>query len=232
MTLTGTNIAFAGLTAAGKTTHARLLAEHLGYEHVSATDIILDIVGVKARDPQRVWFDHMQEIEQARAGDEVDKELERRLLHLAATKDGLVLDTWAMAWICPAPLVRIWIDSDRLSRHWKCYVSQGESPKLTLSECVSLIDQKDMATRESFLRRHNFDLFSDHDVFDAVLTNTHLIEAPTKFATQKGIRAFDPVVRLITEHLLGRASAAEVEETLGKVGQLQAGAVLRLRTTK
>jgi hypothetical protein len=48
------NIAFAGLTAAGRTTHARLLAEQLGYEVVSATTIILDILGVRAN-PEQIW---------------------------------------------------------------------------------------------------------------------------------------------------------------------------------
>jgi cytidylate kinase len=39
-----TNIAFAGLTAAGKTTHARRLAADLGYDYVSATDILFEIL--------------------------------------------------------------------------------------------------------------------------------------------------------------------------------------------
>jgi hypothetical protein len=41
-----TNIAFAGLTAAGKTTHARRLAADLGYSYVSATDILFEILGM------------------------------------------------------------------------------------------------------------------------------------------------------------------------------------------
>ncbi len=41
-----TNIAFAGLTAAGKTTHARRLAADLGYRYVSATDILLEILAL------------------------------------------------------------------------------------------------------------------------------------------------------------------------------------------
>jgi cytidylate kinase len=50
-----TNIAFAGLTAAGKTTHARRLAADLGYRYVSATDILLEILQV--RDPGAdLWF--------------------------------------------------------------------------------------------------------------------------------------------------------------------------------
>lgn len=41
-----TNIAFAGLTAAGKTTHAQRLAADLGYDYVSATNILFEILRV------------------------------------------------------------------------------------------------------------------------------------------------------------------------------------------
>jgi hypothetical protein len=36
------NVAFAGLTAAGKMPHTRRLAEELGYDYLSATDILLE----------------------------------------------------------------------------------------------------------------------------------------------------------------------------------------------
>ncbi|GHB28748.1 cytidylate kinase family protein [Streptomyces chryseus] len=230
MSIPRVNIAFAGLTAAGKTTHARLLADHLGYEYVSATQIMLEILGIATQDTKRVWFHHMDEIEQARSGDRIDQELERRLLELALAKEGLVLDTWAMAWICPDPIIRIWIDSDRLSRHWKCFVSQGQPPKLALPGCATLIDRKDESTRDSFLRRHNFDLFADHAMFDAVLTNTHLISEPSPVATEEGIRLFAPVVQLVADHLLGRVPWSEVQATLQGADPRQARSVLHLKT--
>jgi hypothetical protein len=46
----------------------------------------------------------------------VDGELESRLVDLARTRDRTVFDSWALAWICPAPIVRIWIESDAPSR--------------------------------------------------------------------------------------------------------------------
>ena len=49
-----TSIAFAGLTAAGKTTHAQRLAADLGYDYVSATDILFELLRVP-RDAHP-WF--------------------------------------------------------------------------------------------------------------------------------------------------------------------------------
>lgn len=64
------NIAFAGLTAAGKTTHAKILAHELDYEYVSATKIILDMRDLIAKKSEHAdyfkelirQFDHYQKV--------------------------------------------------------------------------------------------------------------------------------------------------------------------------
>jgi len=193
------NIAIAGLTAAGKTTHARILAECLGYRYVSATELILRITQLK-EDPRGVWFRNFEKLEALRAGDSLDDELERRLLAIAtAPDDRVVFDTWGLPWLYHGPLVRIWIESDAPSRLWKCYVSHLPDNPRSFTECAEFIQKKDDSTRERFLRRHGFDIYTDHDRFDAILTNTHLISGPTVEATLNGIAAFAPIVRATAE---------------------------------
>jgi len=190
-----TNIAFAGLTAAGKTTHARLLADALGYSYVSATDILFEILRVpeQGRD---IWFTQLDAISAAREGDAVDDELESRLEGLARTRDRTVFDSWALAWICPSPMVRIWIESDLASRTRKCLVSLGEEPR-SLAECEAVLRAKDDHNRAMFLRRHGFDLFRDRSRYHAVLCNSHLIPCPASRDARRGIEAFAPVVRAV-----------------------------------
>jgi cytidylate kinase len=131
---------FAGLTAAGKTTHAKRLADELGYDYVSATDILLAILGID--DPSdQIWFARLGEIQAARGDGAVDIELEQRLVSLNRTRQRTVFDTWALAWIGEGPLVRIWIESDLESRVRKCLVSQ-RSGRLDAHECRSLIEEK------------------------------------------------------------------------------------------
>ena len=75
-----TSIAFAGLTAAGKTTHAQRLAADLGYDYVSPTDILFEILRVP-RDAHP-WFNQADAISAARDDGAVDAELESRLVDL------------------------------------------------------------------------------------------------------------------------------------------------------
>ena len=86
-----TNIAFAGLTAAGKTTHAQRLAADLGYDYVWATDILFEILRVP-RDAHP-WFNQADAISTAREDGAVDAELEARLVALARATDRVVFDS-------------------------------------------------------------------------------------------------------------------------------------------
>jgi 2-phosphoglycerate kinase len=145
-----TSIAFAGLTAAGKTTHAQRLAADLGYDYVSATDILFEILRVP-RDAHP-WFNQADAISAAREDGAVDAELESRLVDLARTSDRAVFDSWALAWICPVPVIRIWIESDLPSRTRKCLVSLCDEPR-PLAECEGVLRAKDDYNRAMFRRR-------------------------------------------------------------------------------
>jgi cytidylate kinase len=186
-----TNIAFAGLTAADKTTHAKRLAADLGYDYVSATDILFEILRVP-RDTHP-WFNQAGAISAARQDGAVDAELESRLIDLAQTRDRTVFDSWALAWICPVPVVRIWVESDLPSRTRKCLVSLGSDPR-PLGECEAVLRSKDDYNRAMFLRRHGFDLFRDRERYHAVLCNSHLIPSAIEQESRRGIEAFAPVV--------------------------------------
>ena len=187
-----TNIAFAGLTAAGKTTHAKRLAKELGYNYVCATDVLLKILGID--DPgDQIWFTRLEEIQAARGDGAIDAELEERLVIMSRTHQRTVFDTWALAWIGDDPLVRIWLESDRESRVRKCLVSQ-RSGELGPEECRDLITEKDDFNRRMFCQRHNFDLFVDRHRYDAVLCNSHLIPEASPVVANSGIQAFAPVI--------------------------------------
>ena len=223
--ITRPNIAFAGLTAAGKTTHAKLLAHQLGYTWISATAILVDILGTGAN-PEKVWFTDYEKIQKARQDESVDIELERRVQALAEHQDGLLLDTWAMAYIYGGPLIRLWIESDEDSRTRKCYVSQGSKKSLNLKECHKLIHEKDSDARIKFIKRLHFDLFTDMGKYDAILSNTDLIPEPTGQCSRAGIRAFSPVVYDVVNYLIQQALHAAPKESVQSL-RAKHGAMVR-----
>ncbi|HET8991783.1 MAG TPA: hypothetical protein VFN31_01980 [Candidatus Saccharimonadales bacterium] len=158
------------------------------------------------KDPDRAWFDSYDEIEKAREGDRADTELEARMTELANTHSGLVLDTWAMAWIYngSTPMVRLWIESDEDSRTRKCFVSQGSDKQRDLDASRLLITQKDGDTRAKFIRRLDFDLFTDRHRYDVILDNTQLIPEATEASAKTGITIFSPVVLAAVKYCINK----------------------------
>ena len=144
------NVVVTGLTAAGKTTHARRLAAALGYEYVSGTATLAKLCGLTiGRHPPR-WTDMLRR--SSGANDDLDRALEAELLRLSHEKDGQVFDVWALAWTTDAPIVRVWLESDGPSRYRKCFVSQGPSAARALAECATFVDEKDQFNRDLFDR--------------------------------------------------------------------------------
>jgi len=195
----GDNIVVSGLTAAGKTTHARLLANWLDYRYISATQIMLEIAGYSEKTIEGIWLRGDPNIRSILTSVSVARKLTDTLVRLAATENFMVFDAWGLSWAYQGPLVRLWIDSDRLSRSWKCYVSQGPSPSLSVVECAKLVDDKDLQTRSLFQNEYDIDIFSDRSVFDVILDNSWLIREPTRDAADRGIRDFDVVLRTVVQ---------------------------------
>jgi cytidylate kinase len=226
--MTGSNVAFAGLTAAGKTTHATRLANDLGYDYVSATEILLEILGIEERGDD-LWFTRLDEIHTARSDGAVDAELEDRLVWMGRTRQRTVFDTWALAWIGDDPLVRVWIESDIESRTRKCLVSQGTAGPGP-ADCRLVLDGKDRFNRDVFQRRHGFDLFTDRDRYDVVLNNSHLIPTATAAAADHGIEAFAPIVHAAVTCVLetdGPAAFALQRPSPREVRRVRTGSVSR-----
>lgn len=211
------NVVISGLTAAGKTTHAKLLAQELGFEYVSGTGALARLCGLEVTDDPPRWVDIAGAVARCR-NDDVDAMLENELLRLAREKDCQVFDAWALAWTCDVPIARIWFESDLPSRTRKCFVSQGEVPSMDLAECEPHVREKDEQNRELFLRTLSFDLFEDHEAFDVVLDNSELIPEATFECAVAGIATFAPIVQRAFEFCVGNVSAAELSAAASMIG--------------
>ncbi|MCP2244254.1 hypothetical protein [Lentzea aerocolonigenes] len=193
-------IVISGCTAAGKTTHARLLARELGWRYVGMSTVMRELLGVTAQ--AREWepgFDAR------RAADvRIDRVADERMTEFIAGQEKVVVDAWLQPWLQPAgTAVNVWFESDHRSRAMKCAVSflrNGEERSLAASS--DLVAAKDLFSREQFARLYGISFSYSPEVFDLRCDNSGFIRTPTVDDSDRGIRDFQRVLMRDVEGLL------------------------------
>lgn len=185
-------VVISGWTAAGKSTHAKLLADDLGLPYVSATEILADLVSRRtgaARETR--WH---PSLDAARGADvTIDDELDRLLSEQFEAQPG-VFDACLLPWVAPSDLaVRVWIESDLTSRIRKCFVSHlGDG--VGWDEATSRVLEKDAFTEARLASTRGLAYGPGTAAFDIIANNETLIPQPTLESAAAGIAAFQPVL--------------------------------------
>lgn len=205
------NVIISGLTAAGKTTHARLLASELSYRYISATEIIADMIGVDRREVgPGFWERHGDAIGRVRDETDLDRQLDQRLVEMATIDEGLVIDAWALPWLVASPYcISMWIESDHYSRSLKAAVSDENQHPLPWYE--AFISRKDDDARDRFLAIYGFDIYGPRQRFDIDLDNSAYITEATRANADYGIVRFGPLVSAAVATQLISAASIRIE---------------------
>ncbi len=174
-------ILFSGLTASSKTNISKSIAGLLDRPWFDATSELLRLADVHS-DEKSVWATNTARIIQsARQGDEIDKELDIRLISRLENSTNSVVDAWAAPWLWKGKAVRVFVRADDETRINRCLASYPNGAKPTIEDARKLIEDKDLYTRNLFLRLYGFDLFTDHDEFDVQLdTSGFYADTPEK----------------------------------------------------
>jgi cytidylate kinase len=200
------NVCFSGYTSVGKTTHSRLLAESLGLRYVSASEILLDRLGVERENvhQSRTWFTRYAEFGAALQSTNIDAEIDAELEHRARHDDGIVFDTRFLPWLSGDRPFRIWLESDLAARARKCHVSMdggGPGP----IECAMEVQRRDTLDVERLMHAHREVFAPDPEFFDAILDNGMLIPLATRECSDRGIAVFHRYVLATVNALNGDA---------------------------
>jgi cytidylate kinase len=159
------HICIYGLTAAGKTTHAALLAQQLHMDYVSASGIMFQKMGYRHPGDSTPWSRDMSRISALRHGGTVDEAVNQELMARAAGETPVVFDSWTLPFMAADSAVLrtdvlfVQLDSDISSRAVKCVVSHGPASRSSISDATALIKKKDASSRQQFKDTFGIDIF-------------------------------------------------------------------------
>jgi cytidylate kinase len=185
-------IVISGLTAAGKSTHGKLLAEALDIPYVSATALLAELVSERTGAPvESRW---QPSLDAARGADRsIDDELDRLLRNELMSKASGVFDACLLPWVVSnAGTVNLWIESDLPSRVRKCVVSHWEEA-IDLTQATARVQAKDQFTIGRLRDTANA-TYAPDERFHVVASNSDLIPSAHPEAARSGISLFHPVL--------------------------------------
>ena len=165
-------ICLAGLTACGKSTAARRLAERFGLKYASGGTALKELaleLGYKAK--RRGWWESaegMRFLRQRARDPKFDKQIDAGLLNLAA-RGNVVFDSWTMPWLSKIGF-KIWLEVSAEERAKRLTQRDG----ISLNAARGIIKEKDSRTKQIYKHLYGFDLGDDYSPFDLILDSESL----------------------------------------------------------
>ncbi len=161
-------IVVSGPPGSGKTTHARLIADYLGYNYYSAGSIFRSIA-----EERRLTLEELSRI--AASDPSIDLEIDKRTLNLASSRDNIVIDghltSWILAYIAD---IKILITASLKTRIHRIAMRDGKSLHEAFEETI---------TREYYQWRRFIEYYgletNNTSFFDLVVNTDNLTKEET-----------------------------------------------------
>jgi cytidylate kinase len=171
-------ICIAGMTACGKSTVARRLAEKYRLKYVSGGTALKELavqMGYKAQ--EKGWWETtggMRFLERRLRDFRFDKQVDTELLKWAE-RGNVVLDSWTMPWLFKNGF-KVWIEVSPRERARRL----ARRDKISIGEAEKAIVEKDGKTERIYERLYGFKLGEDFSPFDLVF-DAELLSANETF---------------------------------------------------
>ncbi|MCL4399404.1 cytidylate kinase family protein [Candidatus Parvarchaeota archaeon] len=162
-------IIISGLTASGKSTLAKRLADYFGLEYFSASSKLRDIM--KYGDFK--FWESKKGIEAVKfrlKHPEYDRKLDAYVLSYLKKHDNIVMDSWVASWKFYGKAIKIYLKSDLETRARR--VSSRDSTPY--KSALKFMREKDKLTTEVYRKLYKMDIINDMSPFDLVIDSSEL----------------------------------------------------------
>ena len=175
-----TAICISGMTASGKSTAARRVAEKYDMSLYSGGDA-LKALAIEAgyMSLSRGWWESKEGLaflQQRWTDPSFDKKVDIKLLEYAK-QGNVVLDSWTMPWLFDDGF-NIWIDASKEVRVNRL----ARRDNLSLSASLKILEEKEETTKQIYKKLYGFSLGEDFSPFDLIL-DTDKLDADKVFQT-------------------------------------------------
>ncbi len=173
------NIIITGLTACGKSYQSSRLAKILGFDHISASDVLLKNLRSKQNinedDQRHFWIrkENKKQIENLRNTNNLDEQVDDYLLELCNSSNNIFFESRTLPWRSKNHnLIKIYLNPSLKDRAKIAYDSK-DIKEYSVEDLIVSINEKDKKDIERFKKLYNIDI-SDTKCFGLVLDNGKL----------------------------------------------------------
>jgi len=160
-------VCISGMTACGKSTVAKRLANKYGLRYLSGGEVLKSLAAEEGFNISgKGWWETEQGtrfFKERMLKQDFDKLVDARLLQ-AAEKGNVLLDSWTMPWLLKGGF-KIWFEASREERAKRLTARDG----LSYVEASRILDEKDETTRRIYKKLYGFNLGYDLSPFDLIL---------------------------------------------------------------
>ncbi|PSP38906.1 cytidylate kinase [Halobacteriales archaeon QH_10_70_21] len=174
-------VTISGPAGSGKSTAAAALAEALDYDHVSGGDLFRELADERGLTP-------LELNKLAEEDDQIDRDLDRRLREIAASRDGVVLESRLAGWMAGEHAdFRVWLDAPLSVRARRIADREEKSVDLARRET----EERSESEARRYLEYYGIDI-EELTIYDLALNTARLSPEAVLDVIVTTVEGYDP----------------------------------------